>query len=171
MSSLDIDGGAPPPPPEDRPPVDETARPAEPVIQLAGDLPEWEVRTVGFMLGVLFMVLHLTVGRGGPEDAFLPSDRERREMAEPVAATLNRFVWARRLAPLGDGFAALAITGEFLISETKRVALHRAGGGQPAERPDADLAGIATVARALDDDTGRAEPQLRPWRPPIPAEP
>lgn len=166
MTGLEVEGGAPPTSGDAPSAGDAEAAAYEasaPLDPLASELPEWEVRTVGFLLGVLFMLLHVTLGRGGPPDAFIPSDPQRREMASPVAATLNRFLWLRRFAPFGDGLAALAITGEFVISETRRTAEWRAG-AQAEPLPDSDLSGIGTLER------DEPAPPVRPWRPPV-AEP
>jgi hypothetical protein len=161
VSELVVDPGQPPAGNGEEE-LDEQHRPPEPPEPLPGELPEWTTKSVGFLLGLVFMGLHLTLGRDGPEDAFLPTDSERREMAEPGAAMLNRSARARRLAPAGDGFAFVGLVGEFVISEQKRVADHRAGKTAAREPTvEEDLAGFG-VTETRDPTRG----DMRIWRPP-----
>jgi hypothetical protein len=116
------------------------------------------------LLGVPFLFLHLTLGRGGPPDAFLPNEAEKAAMAEPLHAILDRSIRARAFAKHGDGLAFVLTTGEYLAAESVRVAEWKAdrAAGEPEPPPDADLEGL----HVRPPDAG--EPPLRPWRPPSP---
>ncbi len=165
MSELEIEGGTPPAPPGGDSSTSGPTPPPAPEPK-AADLPEWEVKTVGFLLAIPFFALHLTLGRGGPEDAFLPSDRERRAMAQPAASWLNRSTRARKLAPAGDGLAFAGLVGEYVASEQARVARFRAKGA-PAQREttttvEEDVHGFGVTAAA----DAEGAPQVRAWRPP-----
>jgi hypothetical protein len=162
---LAVEPGAPPGSVDDV--ADDDFRPPEPPEPLLAELPEWEVRTVGFMLGLVFFGLHLTLGRDGPEDAFLPTPAQRREMAEPGAAMLNRSTRLRRLAPAGDGIAFFGLVGEFVLSEQQRVIAHR--DGLSVERGPTVEEEIAHFGiRSTPSANGEASPSatVRPWRPP-----
>jgi hypothetical protein len=176
VSELSFGGGRPPDENEaaqQRPPEDEPVV-LQPELEGAPE-PAWEMETLERCLGAIFLVMHWTLGRGGPPDAFLPEPRERREMAVPLRGVLNRWMITRALSRFADAFAALTSIGGFVQVELRRTADYKAGGGDPYREPrvDEDLFAaqlITTRPAGEPPTTSRTEPApegpVRTWRPP-----
>jgi hypothetical protein len=163
---LDVDPG--PPPAADAQlgaTEDELNEPQPPDTAgvVLAQLEEWETETVELFVGFFLLVLHWTIGRAGPPDAFVPDDYEKRQMARPLTRALNRSERARRIAARGDMGAFLLSFGGFVVKEAESVAAYRsAAAGGPQQAPDADLPD-AYVHEAGAEHVQGAH---RRWRPP-----
>jgi hypothetical protein len=108
-----------------------------------------------------FQALHVTLGRGGPPDAFQPTDAELEQMVRPAAQVVARSPRATAVAERGDLIGAVGTPAAFMLAEIERVNTYkRRLAAQADDYPDADLADIGTSPAATP--TGR---RARPWRP------
>lgn len=154
---LGFDGGAAPTiadPPEPEP-GDGTAPEPDPAADLAGALVV-EPDEAGAFLAAIFYGLHVTLGAGGPDDAYLPTEPELHAMARPLASWSSRHQGAAAIVKRGDGFAFAASFGTFVVKEAKRTADHKRAERAAAGDVAADVAFGVTA-----EGTG----PTRKWRP------
>ncbi len=160
-----VDPGPEPAPADEQPGGDYRERTAEPLLPLdAGADPQRLEDGIRAFYRMIFAALHHTLGRGGPPDAFRPTEAELGEMARPAAQVVARSPRAAQVAERGDLVGAVGTPAMYVVSEVERVnTWKREHAGEPAEPPDSDLHGVGIPA---EPPPGQADPMPRTsWRP------
>jgi hypothetical protein len=113
-----------------------------------------------------FGILHYTVGRDGPPDAFQPTDGELEQMVRPAAQVVARSQRAASVAQRGDVIGALGSTGAYLIAEIERVERWKRKAADARADATADAAAEAGEAGDFGVPASNlASSARRPWRP------
>lgn len=163
-SPFDVDPGPPPRQPPDQPTTADAPPAADgpltppPLLEDTGpDLGKISDGVRGFYR-FAFGLLHHTVGRGGPPDAFVPTEHELADMVRPAVAVIARSPRAATVAEHGGALDAVGTPAAYLVAEAERVSTYKRRQAA-AEPPDADVAGLGI---------GEERPRRpRPWRPGI----
>jgi hypothetical protein len=110
-----------------------------------------------------FQALHVTIGRGGPADAFQPTDAELEQMVRPAAQVVARSPRATAVAERGDLIGAVGTPAAYMLAEIERVNTYKR---RLAEQPEAEYLPDADVADISTAPTGAAGGRRpRAWRP------